>query len=340
MRETDIRPQALLDEYLRLSSQDTAIFFPDAHAFGPRPCPACAHDRPHSPFLKDGVSYVRCGQCQTLYAAPCPLPERLNEFYRDSASQRFWADTFFPAVAEARRTLIFRPRVDRIRALLADAQARTDLVLDVGAGTGIFLEECRAGHLGKRLVAVEPADRLAQICRDKGLETYQGFAADAGADPTWTGQADLVVSFEVVEHVHAPVDFVADLARLVRPGGHVLFTGLCGTGFDIMTLGPLSKAVAPPHHLNFLSLAGVTHLLERTGLEPVTITTPGQLDVDLVAQALAGNDQAVADPFLRHLLRHGDDEQRAGFQRFLAENRLSSHMWVLARRPHSSTAGA
>jgi len=86
--------------------------------------------------------------------------------------------------------------------------------------------------------------------------------------------------------------------------------------------------VSPPHHLNFLSRAGLSALLTRVGLEEIAFLTPGQLDVDIVRNA-----GLPADPFLAHLLGQGTDAQRAAFQRFLAENGLSSHMWVLARRP-------
>ena len=74
-------------------------------------------------------------------------------------------------------------------------------------------------------------------------------------------------------------------------------------------------------------------MLARAGLEDVAFLTPGQLDVDIVRNALAADDAAVTDPFLRHLLTQGDAVQRAAFQRFLADAGLSSHMWILARRP-------
>ena len=327
MRESDIRPEALLTEYLRLSAEDAGHFFSDAAAFVHRACPGCGADTPLAAFVKSGFAYARCSACASLYAVPSPEPGRLGAFYADSPSQHYWGKVFFPAVAEARRAKIFRPRVERIRALLTEYGMVGDTVMDVGAGTGIFLEECRALAVGQRLLAVEPSVEMAEICRSKGFETLQGFAAEAIA---WHGRADLVASFEVIEHVHSPAEFLADLRALARPGGLVLVTGLCGTGFDILTLGPDSKAVSPPHHLNFLSRAGVSALLARVGLDEIAFLTPGQLDVDIVR-----NTKLPADPFLAHLLGDGSETQRAAFQRFLAENGLSSHMWVLARRPEA-----
>lgn len=330
MRESDIRPADLLGEYLRLSAADAAGFFPDSSVFVERACPGCGERRPEPAFAKNGFDFVRCAGCDTLYARAVPRDEDLSRFYRDSPSQRYWGGVFFPAVAEARREKIFRPRVERIRALMADLGEVPQRVVDVGAGAGLFLEECRALGLGSDLRAVEPNLDLARALDGKGFTTLVGFAADAGEG--WRDRADLTVSFEVLEHTTSPLAFVSDMKALTRPGGLVLISGLCGTGFDIVVLGERSNAVSPPHHLTFLSRAGVGALLRRCGLEEVAFLTPGQLDVDIVRNMALADPSVVTEPFLRRLVTGGEGE-RAAFQAFLAANGLSSHMWLVARRP-------
>lgn len=332
MREADIRPADLLNEYLRLSDADVARFFPDPASFVSRPCPGCGGNAKIPAFTKSVFHLVHCESCATLYVDPAPPLDRLGEFYRDSASQRYWGGVFFPAVAEARRAKIFRPRVERIASLLAELGRVPETVMDVGAGTGIFLEECRTAGWKGPLLAVEPAANLAADCRAKGFTTFEGLSYEAAADPAWTGTADLVTSFEVIEHVPSVRDFVSDLAKLAKPGGMVLMTGLCGTGFDILTLGARSKAVSPPHHLNFLSRKGVEALLPACGLELAAFHTPGQLDLDIVANTLAEAGERAADPFLRHLLEDSPPETKAAFQSFLAAHGLSSHLWIVARK--------
>lgn len=333
MREADIRPAGVFNEYLRLSADDARRYFADKATMQHRSCPGCGDDAPRSAFVKEGFDYVTCGTCGSLYARAVPPPDRLAAFYRDSPSQRYWAEVFFPTVAEARREKIFRPRAERIRGLVAAHGEAPDAVVDVGAGAGMFLDECRSAGLGTRHRAVEPNARMAETCRRMGFDTFEGLATDAARGSDWADANDLVTCFEVIEHVADTGVHMAGLSRLARPGGLIVVTGLCGDGFDIAVLGRHSKAVSPPHHLNFLSRRGVARLLERSGLVEVAFLTPGALDVDIVRNTLLETPAAEVGSFVRRLVLDGDAGERAAFQRFLADNGLSSHMWIVARRP-------
>ncbi|SVC71014.1 uncharacterized protein METZ01_LOCUS323868 [marine metagenome] len=63
-----------------------------------------------------------------------------------------------------------------------------------------------------------------------------------------------------------------------------------------------------------------------------TVTTPGQLDVDIVRNANKRDPALLREQrFLRKLL--ADDHNAAAFQRFLTEQRLSSHVLVIGQKP-------
>ena len=156
--------------------------------------------------------------------------------------------------------------------------------------------------LGRKLAAVEPYVPLTHILQEKGFDTFTGFAETAANDSTWRGQFDLVTSFEVIEHVSNVRQFIGSLSELVSKNGFLLLTGLCGTGFDILTLGKFSNAVSPPHHINFLSRRGVSALLSKCGLKEVAFLTPGKLDVDIVRNALENYTNLDVSPFIRNLI--------------------------------------
>jgi SAM-dependent methyltransferase len=327
MKEKDIRPEALLRQYLKLSKDDAARCF-DGESRLSISCVGCGSSKVESDFVKHGFAYSLCLDCGTLYQTPRPSLHAFESFYRNSVSSNYWADVFFPAVAEARREKIFRPRVTGLAEVCETERINITRLIDVGAGYGIFLDEWRKIFPETHLVAIEPSASLAQECRAKGFEVVDSIVEEVGVQ--YDSFADLVVCFEVLEHAHDPVDFIKNLARLARPGGVIFVTTLCIDGFDLQTLWQQSNQISPPHHLNFLSVLGFEKLFTRAGLVDIQITTPGKLDVDIVRNTLQQEPNLFANQKFMHRLI-GDEIIAAEFQKFLVSNRLSSHAWVMGR---------
>ena len=328
MKESDIRPEHLLRRYLELSAEDATNCFGDG-ARQDVPCVACGATDPEPQFEKVGFAYAQCRACGTLYQSPRPSIAAFEAFYRDSVSSRYWAEQFFPAVAEARRKTIFAPRVERLASLCQGKNLNIERLIDVGAGYGIFLEEWRARFPQVELLAVEPSEKLAQTCRDKGFNVVEEIAENVRGHDDY---ADLTVCFEVLEHVYEPVSFIRDLAALTRPGGHVFLSTLGVDGFDIQTLWKESNSIFPPHHINFLSVKGFETAMQRAGLTDVEVTTPGKLDVDIVRNAYKRDPALLAGNQFAQLII-SDEARSAVFQDFLASNKLSSHTWIIGRKP-------
>lgn len=328
MKEQDIRPSDLFEEYLKLSARDAEACFvgtPRMHV----PCPGCGGSKYVECFTKLGFAYAQCVDCATLYQSPRPPLEAFSRFYSDSVSSQYWAEVFFPAVKEVRRERVFRPRVELISRLCRERGVAPEVVVEVGAGHGIFLDEWRRQQPRAHVAAVEPNGAMARICRDNGIEVLEALAEDADS---WRGKADLLVCFEVIEHVHDSAGFGRALLNLVKPGGFLALTGLGVEGFDIQVLWQRSNSVSPPHHLNFLSCRGLEALLRRVGFAAIEVTTPGQLDVDIVYNSFRSDPSALAaHRFERTLLSRGEPA-RVAFQQFLRDHQLSSHMLALAQR--------
>ena len=328
MKESDIRPQALLNRYLELSAEDAERCFAGVTRQSIS-CVGCGGIRLNWEFEKNGFDYSSCADCRSLFQAPRPLIDAFEAFYRDSASSRYWAEVFFPSVAEARREHIFKPRAEKLSELLMNKNFEVASVIDVGAGYGILLDEWRRLHPQTSLLAIEPSAMLAQECRAKGLEVVEEMAENVSGRQDF---ADLVVCFEVLEHVYDPLAFIQTLSSMVRPGGYVFISTLGVDGFDIQLLWDKSNSIFPPHHINFLSVAGFQRLFERAGLEDISVTTPGLLDVDIVQNAVREAPDVLDNQrFVGKIL--SDDRLASSFQTFLSENCLSSHTWVLGRKP-------
>ncbi|MBT5399566.1 hypothetical protein HOL24_03380 [bacterium] len=92
-----------------------------------------------------------------------------------------------------------------------------------------------------------------------------------------------------------------------------------------------SSQISPPHHINFNSIKGFEFLFQRAGFRDIQITTPGQLDVDIVKNFILNNPRPIScNRFIQTLIDH--ESTAKNFQKFLAENKLSSHAWILGKK--------
>jgi len=323
MKESDIRPKELFDEYLRLSSQDIDNYFSEERRVA-IPCPGCSQKKNQFAFKKNGFDFTECVSCKTLYLSPRPPLDEFENFYSNSPSARFWVKEVFPVVIESRRDKIFRPNVEKIQSICSSKNIDVKTIIDVGAGYGIFLEEWGKKEPETKLIGVEPLPDLSEICQSKGIEVISSVVEKV---ESLEKKADLVVCFEVIEHVHDPLLFVNVIRKMVAPGGIAVFTGLGVDGFDIQVLWENSKSIFPPHHINFMSVNGFQQLFKRAGFSEVEVITPGKLDIDIVRnnQEFLTNENR----FTKTLLNRGE-EALDELQNFLAKYQLSSHCWILA----------
>jgi SAM-dependent methyltransferase len=148
------------------------------------------------------------------------------------------------------------PRIDlAARVLDLAAPARSDIIVDVGCGNGMYLAElARRGCAGRVLgvdlsfgmlaaardrvrgaandaVAASPADPAASPADPAASPDDQArlrskavalAGADATALPLRDGVADLALAPHMLYHVPDPADALRELRRVTRPGGRVI----------------------------------------------------------------------------------------------------------------------
>lgn len=98
-------------------------------------------------------------------------------------------------------------------------------VLDLGAGTGNAA--LLAASLGANVVAVEPSERLLSVCGERAAReglAIERLVGDASAIPLPASSVDAVVSVFAVIFAPDASSSVAEMLRVVRPGGRVVVT--------------------------------------------------------------------------------------------------------------------
>jgi hypothetical protein len=89
-----------------------------------------------------------------------------------------------------------------------------------------------------------------------------------------------------------------------------------------------SKALSPPHHLNFLNPKSVTSLLRNVGFDVLEAITPGKLDIDIIKK----NRQFIGHSYWENLFGYLTADEQNHFQDFISQSGLSSHMMITCRK--------
>jgi len=333
VKEYEIRPKGVFDEFLDISLREGERLFSDKSRFVEMSCPACASSRSGQAFLKNNFNYETCKDCSSLFMNPRPTSSDLATYYRNSGAVEHWAKVFYKDTEGARRAQIIKPRAKMVGGWAKQLNVQGTFC-DVGSGFGVLLEEIKALGIFEEINGIEPASDLAQICRDRGFCIFEKNVEDLDVEEV---QADVTTCFEVLEHVFQPSDFLQAVSRTLLPGGVLIFTTLTISGYDLGELWSYSKSVCPPSHLNLMSVSGLAALVERCGLELVDLSTPGKLDVDILRNMLNENPEIPVSRFARQISAACEAVQEK-FQEFLRGNRLSSHVMVVARKTGSLIA--
>ena len=324
LHDSEIRPQPLLNEFRRQSIEDANSFFSDISQLVEVPCPACDSAERSDAFQKEGFTYHQCADCESVYVSPRPTHEALARYYRESQATKYRVEHFQRETAEARRTRLLRSLsnwLGRIVDEKGNAEART--FVDIGTNSAVLFDEIQRLGLFDSLYALRPLPGLEGELEALNVETIDTTFHDAGA----------ITALQQLENQFSPFDLIKSAGDMLAINGIFFFTTRTISGFDLQMLWDKAPYIFVPEHLNLLSLEGIDRLVHRAGLNIIELSTPGQLDLELTAQAAKGDPSIQLPNFIEYLIHHRDELAHSDFQVFLQKHRLSSHVRVAAFRP-------
>ena len=330
MRENEIRADDLRAEGRRLYKIDQEKMLLKKDKFVEVNCPACDKKKYNFFYRRDSFIFVKCNFCETVFVNPRPTQEMVFEHYRTSLAEKFWNENVYPQSEEARIKHIVIPRVKEIINFCKNYNIKTEFFMDVGAGCGTFCEQVKKTGKFKQVIAIEPDPSPAESCRKRSIEVVEDFIENI---PNNFEKASVITSVESIEHVFDPHQYVKKIYDLLADNGLFFITAPNIKGFDLLILKDKSDNTTAPDHLNYFHPKSIKILLERCGFKVLNIQTPGKLDAELirnkVKQGIISLDE---QPFLKRILIDEWENYSDSFQKWLADNELSSHMQVVARK--------
>jgi 2-polyprenyl-3-methyl-5-hydroxy-6-metoxy-1,4-benzoquinol methylase len=215
-------------------------------------CPVCGAGLSASSPLGQAGSYTlfECGACNVQFWQP---------FKRLGAS---WYENFYVG-----RLRDVPPLEPGHKYFLADPRApKTGRLFDIGCGVGNFMAAARTAGLG--VTGIDWDSNAAQVGKEAlGLGTIFPLSIEEYAEKNSGETFDVVSFFEVLEHQDNPTGFLAQVRRLLKPGGYIALSvpnrNRWQKGLDVTDL--------PPNHLTRWSPEVLTAFLRREGFEILSL---------------------------------------------------------------------
>jgi SAM-dependent methyltransferase len=221
-------------------------------------CNLCGIDDPNFLYRKPDTRFwisdesfdvVRCRACGLGYVNPRPTRQAIAHFYP-------------PAFYERRGVEYERKRYETQAQYLADRVPGR--ILDVGCARGAFLK-----ILHERGWEVEGTDRFA-AGNDFGFPIRYGEFPDLRYP---TASFDVVTAWGVFEHLHDPMSYFRETARVLKPGGRFvcLVTNLNSAW------SRFAYADDVPRHLYFFSARSLRRYADEVGLRLCRVDYSGSV---------------------------------------------------------------
>ncbi len=198
------------------------------------------------------------------------------------------------------------------RYFLARDLCRGKDVLDIASGEGYG--SALLAQVARSVVGVEIVPAIAaHAARSYPRRNLRFVAGDARAIPLRDGAVDVVVSFETIEHLYEHDRFVAEIKRVLRPGGVVI-------------VSTPERDVYSPYN----SSANPYHCHELTKQEFLRLLNPAFSSVRLMSQRPMLGSAMLLDDFVAGDQRTALTFERRGEGHFEACEGLPRPLYVVA----------
>ena len=314
------------------------IFDKFSEEFEVRNCPICGgNDAVDIEKFHNTYGIQNCSTCQTSFVNPCPPLNALEYYYNECKCNALLGNLL--RSRHQTGNIILSERVHFLIKLIENEFANKEQIriLEIGCSSGAFLSELKeslssVGMLDKcKLAGIDIDETAVRKNVDSSIEIYavgaEGYAKSSKE------KYDLIIHFELIEHLQNPFSFMQSVAKLLTPNGLHHFHTPNANGFDNQALGynefrALAHGIFPPMHLQAFTPQNIVHFSIRSGFKVVQIDTPGNFDVDIVKSFLEPKNSESPYRFIESV----SVENLAIFQSWLKLLNASSHMRCTLRK--------
>ena len=193
---------------------------------------------------------------QILKTHPQPTLDKLGSYYEfeDYISHTDGKRTLFEKMYHFIKRKAIRDKVK----LINSYQPVKGRILDIGAGTGDFLLECKNQNWD--ILGIEPNDKAKGIALGKGIKFGDTI------EKLESNSFDVITMWHVLEHVPDVEYQVAELKRLLKPSGTIIIAVPNFKSYDANHYKEFWAAYDVPRHLWHFSKTAIEKLFDKQNM--------------------------------------------------------------------------
>ncbi len=193
---------------------------------------------------------------QILKTHPQPTLDKLGSYYEfeDYISHTDGKRTLFEKMYHFIKRKAIRDKVK----LINSYQPVKGRILDIGAGTGDFLLECKNQNWD--ILGIEPNDKAKGIALGKGIKFGDTI------EKLESNSFDVITMWHVLEHVPDVEHQVAELKRLLKPSGTIIIAVPNFKSYDANHYKEFWAAYDVPRHLWHFSKTAIEKLFDKQNM--------------------------------------------------------------------------
>jgi 2-polyprenyl-3-methyl-5-hydroxy-6-metoxy-1,4-benzoquinol methylase len=225
------------------------------------------------PFLscKDhivsGEHYAVMKNQEYDFLVTSPVPTDLENYYQseDYISHTDAKKSLFDKVYQTVKTHTLKKKA----ALLNSFSPSEKTILDIGAGTGDFLQECKKNNW--KTFGVEPNRKAREIAKNKNIVLENEISFFNGK------KFDVITLWHVLEHVENLEAYIQNLKELLQEDGTLLIGVPNYKSFDAKYYQEFWAAFDVPRHVWHFSQASIHKIFKKVSMN-VQKTLPMKFD--------------------------------------------------------------
>jgi 2-polyprenyl-3-methyl-5-hydroxy-6-metoxy-1,4-benzoquinol methylase len=205
------------------------------------------------------IKLLRCRICDHYYASYMINPSVLNNYYSKISSVIYQTCSIQSVDSHEKERIKQAQEIEKYC-------PNGGKILDVGCGNGFLLSHLKSGNWDT--FGVEPSITVSEIAKNNGVKILAQYIDQISAS---LHSFDVILLFDVMEHLAQPRQMIQNVYRLLKSGGIIIILTGNINSLNSKLTSSMWSYFNTYEHISFFSLSSIKYLLATSQFKNIRI---------------------------------------------------------------------